>query len=45
MRNADNDPARYGGRGLAIGGMVLGAVTAVLSIIHIIIIIFSLLAS
>ena len=25
MRNADSDPARYGGRGLAVGGMILGA--------------------
>jgi hypothetical protein len=27
MRNADNDPTRYGGRGLAIAGMVLGIVS------------------
>lgn len=25
MKNADSDPARYGGRGLAVGGMILGA--------------------
>lgn len=27
MRNADSDGSRYGGRGLAIGGMVLGTIT------------------
>ena len=27
MRNADSDPTRYGGRGMAIGGMVLGIVS------------------
>ena len=27
MRNADTDPAKYGGRGLAIAGMVLGVVS------------------
>jgi hypothetical protein len=27
MRNADSDPTRYGGRGLAIGGMVAGIIT------------------
>lgn len=35
MRNADNDPARYGGRGLAIAGLVLGLVTLVISIVMI----------
>lgn len=33
MRNADRDPMRYGGRGLAIAGMVLGVVTLALSIL------------
>ena len=33
MRNADSDPTRYGGRGLAIAGMVLGVVTLALSIL------------
>ena len=33
MRNADNDPSRYGGRGMAIGGMVLGVITFLGSII------------
>lgn len=32
MRNADNDPMRYGGRGMAIGGMVLGVITFLISI-------------
>lgn len=27
LRNADSDPGRYAGRGLAIGGMVLGIIT------------------
>jgi hypothetical protein len=27
MRNSDKDPGRYGGRGMAIIGMVLGVVT------------------
>lgn len=27
MRNADSDHARYGGRGMAIGGMVLGVIS------------------
>lgn len=33
MRNADSNPDNYGGRGLAIGGMALGAVTFLLAII------------
>ena len=33
MRNADNDPAGYGGRGLAIAGMVLGITTFILSLL------------
>ncbi|MBC7900967.1 MAG: DUF4190 domain-containing protein [Saprospiraceae bacterium] len=45
MRNADNDPGRYGGRGLAIAGMVIGIATCLLSIVHIIVLIFSMLAS
>lgn len=45
MRNADNDPSRYGGRGLAIGGIVMGGITALISIIHILIIILSFFAS
>ena len=36
MKNADSDPARYGGRGLAIGGLVLGIISIVSSIIFII---------
>ncbi|MEO7539473.1 MAG: DUF4190 domain-containing protein, partial [Pyrinomonadaceae bacterium] len=27
MRNADSDRSRYGGRGMAIAGMVLGVIT------------------
>jgi|SRR5438445_4103389 len=33
MRNADNDSTRYGGRGMAIGGMVLGVITFLTSIV------------
>lgn len=33
MRNADSDGSRYGGRGLAIGGMVLGVITFLASLI------------
>jgi hypothetical protein len=33
MRNADNDPTRYGGRGMAIAGMVLGTISLLASII------------
>ncbi|MBX7056243.1 MAG: DUF4190 domain-containing protein [Pyrinomonadaceae bacterium] len=33
MKNADNDPSRYSGRGLAIGGMVLGVVTFLASMV------------
>lgn len=33
LRNADSDPARYGGRGLAIAGLIVGLITFVLSLI------------
>jgi len=33
VRNAGNDPGKYGGRGMAVGGMVLGIVTFLISII------------
>ncbi len=33
MRNADADPARYGGRGMAIGGMVLGVISLLSSLV------------
>lgn len=35
MKNADNNPMRYGGRGMAIGGMVLGIVSLLSSIVFI----------
>lgn len=35
--NADANPAEYGGRGMAIAGMILGAITLVLQVIFIII--------
>jgi Domain of unknown function (DUF4190) len=36
MRNADNDPTRYGGRGMAITGLVLGIVTFLASVLFLI---------
>lgn len=32
MKNADSDPNRYGGRGMAIAGMVLGIITFLIAI-------------
>ena len=32
MKNADRDPGRYEGRGLAIAGMVLGGVSLLASV-------------
>lgn len=40
MKNADNDPSRYGGRGLAIGGMIMGGIMLLISAIHIILAVF-----
>lgn len=37
MKNADSDPARYGGRGFAVGGMVLGAVALLSAIVFLLI--------
>ena len=42
MRNADTDPTRYSGRGMAIGGMVLGIITFLISFV---ILVFGLLAN
>ncbi len=36
MRNAENNPTRYGGRGMAIGGMVLGIITFLASLFFLI---------
>ena len=41
MKNADDNPARYGGRGLAIGGMVLGIISILSSVVYIILSIFA----
>jgi len=35
MKNADNNPLQYGGRGLAIGGLVLGIISVLSSIVFI----------
>ncbi|MER3431463.1 MAG: hypothetical protein C4324_10580 [Blastocatellia bacterium] len=40
MRNANNDPINYGGKGLAIAGMILGALFFVVGIAYWIFIIF-----
>ena len=40
LNNEKNDPTRYGGRGLAIGGMVTGGLVLALSILLIILWIF-----
>ena len=32
MKNADNEPSKYGGRGMAIAGMVIGIITFLMSI-------------
>ncbi len=37
MNNANNNPMQYGGKGLAIGGMVIGAIGLIMSIIFMII--------
>ncbi len=36
MKNADNDPMNYGGRGMAIAGLILGAVSVISSVVFII---------
>ena len=41
MKNADSDPSRYGGRGLAVGGMILGAVALLSSMYYMIAIVAS----
>lgn len=45
LRNVDNDPSRYGGRGLAIAGMIIGGITLLLSVIHVIFLLVTLLLS
>ena len=40
LKNANRDPANYGGKGLAIAGMILGGIFAVLAILYWIFIIF-----
>jgi hypothetical protein len=37
MKNAGNEPHKYGGRGLAIAGLVLGAISLISSAIFILI--------
>ncbi len=41
LRNTDRDPDRYSGRGLAIAGMVIGIITFLASIVHLL---FAILA-
>ncbi len=40
MKNANNDPQNYGGKGLAIAGMIVGGIFGLLSILYWIFIIF-----
>jgi hypothetical protein len=37
MRNADNDPANYGGRGMAIAGLVMGIISLLVFVLFILI--------
>jgi hypothetical protein len=41
MKNVDNNPIQYGGRGLAVGGLVLGIVSLLCSVVFIIVSIFA----
>jgi hypothetical protein len=41
MRNADSDPARFGGRGMAITGLILGSISLLISLIIVIAAVFS----
>ncbi len=41
MRNIQSDPERYGGRGLAIGGMVTGIISLMISILLFIIVVLA----
>ena len=41
MKNADNNPTRYGGRGLAIGGIVLGLISILSSMAFILFVLFA----
>jgi hypothetical protein len=44
LRNINSNPTQYGGRGLAIAGIVMGIITAIFTTIHIIIIIIAMVA-
>ena len=37
MKNVNDDPSKYGGRGLAIGGFALGIISILISIVYILI--------
>lgn len=41
MKNADQNPTRYGGRSLAIGGIVLGVISILSSVVYIILSVFA----
>lgn len=45
MRNADRDPTKYTGRGMAIGGMVLGVVSLLASLVFVLIAIIGNIAN
>ncbi|CAN5724956.1 hypothetical protein BH20ACI4_BH20ACI4_00790 [soil metagenome] len=44
MRNADQNPQKYGGRGMAIGGLVLGGMGVAGGLIYVLLIILGLMA-
>lgn len=44
MNNANKDPMQYGGKGLAIGGLILGGIGVLINIVMILLIILSSLA-
>jgi len=39
--NADSNPEQYGGRGLAVAGMILGGISIVLTVLYLIFVVFS----
>ncbi len=45
LTKINNDPEKYGGRGMAIAGIIVGGITFILSVIHILLIFASVLAN
>lgn len=44
MKNVDQNPQKYGGKGMAIGGMILGAIGVAAGLGYILLLIFGLMA-